>query len=263
MTQVQALLFDVDGTLADTERHGHLPAWNQAFEVLGLSWRWSVSEYRKLLLQPGGEERLRHYLISKKPGLGKHAAAEAADPDAWLRRVHELKSRRFESILSAGKLPLRRGVARLLDEAQRADVAVALVSNASQLSLESFLRHGLGRQLQQAVDLVIGGEQLAQKKPAPDAYHKALEILEVPAAAGIVFEDSAMGLRSATGAGLATVVTVNADTRGQDFSDALLVLDSLGSPQAPFKVLAGDALGHRWVNLAMLDDLLRRQAVTA
>ncbi|MGQ0696661.1 MAG: HAD-IA family hydrolase [Panacagrimonas sp.] len=236
---LKALLLDVDGTLADTERHGHRPAYNRAFRKLGLGFRWGPRLYRKLLEQPGGKERLLHYVGHYQPDLGEHAAAYARDPQGWVSEVHRLKSRYFHGYLRKGKVPLRPGVARLIRDADAAGLHVALVSNASRASLNPVLRYGLGEELATRIDLIVSGEDVLRKKPWPDTYLLALSKLGLGANECVALEDSAMGLRAAVAAGVPTIVTTNANTEGEDFSAAWMVLDGCGEPDAPAKQSRG------------------------
>lgn len=142
--ELKALLFDVDGTLADTEAHGHLPAYNEAFQELDLDWRWSRQLYRKLLDVPSGRERIAHYVDRYKPNLGRHDAAAQADPADWARTVHERKSRRFRQRLETGHVPLRVGVERLITQAHAAGLQIVIVTNASSATLQPFLQYALG-----------------------------------------------------------------------------------------------------------------------
>lgn len=236
---LRALLLDVDGTVADTERYGHRPAYNRAFRKLGLGFRWGPKLYRKLLEQPGGKERLMHYVEQYRPELGRHSEAFARDPQRWVSEVHSIKSKYFRRYLRKGEVPLRPGVARLIREADAAGMHVALVSNASRASLTPVLRYGLGEELANRIDLVVSGEDVCRKKPAPDSYLMALQRLGLPANECVALEDSAMGLRAAVAAGVPTVVTTNANTEGEDFASAMMVLDSLGDPGTPARSLCG------------------------
>lgn len=255
---LQALLFDVDGTLADTEPQGHLPAYNEAFRELGLNWRWSPDLYRELLLLPGGKERIIEYLREYDPALGAHRGEIERDAKAWVEHVHKIKSRYFRRLVSTGKVTLRPGVRRLITEADQAGLRLAIVTNASRSSLEPFLEYTLGKELCERVDFIISGEQVAHKKPAPDLYRLALLKLGVSATECIALEDSSMGLIAATSAGIPTLITVNDDTRHHVFEDAILVVDKLGEPDDPFRVLQGEPGTDRCVTLRLLQELLLR-----
>lgn len=252
---LRALLFDLDGTLADTERLGHRPAYNRAFRKLGLSFRWGPKLYRKLLKQPGGQERLLHYLKRYRPELGDHRAAAEADPQSWIQSVHDLKSRYFRRLVRRGRVPLRPGVARLMNEARGAGLRIAIVTSASRATLKPILRHSLGATLAQQIELLVCGEDVEHKKPAPDLYHLALARLDLAPRECIAIEDSASGLAAATAAGVPTLITTNDNTVHESFESALLVLDTLGEPGAPATVLHG-ALEGGHVTVANLQRLL-------
>lgn len=241
---LRAILFDLDGTLADTERLGHRPAYNRAFRKLGLPFRWGPKLYRKLLRLPGGQERLLHYLRRYKPELGEHATAAQADPRAWVRSVHRLKSRYFRRLLRRGQVPLRPGVARLMREARAAGVRIGIVTSASRATLKPFLRHSLGAELMSGIDLLVCGEDVEHKKPAPDLYLLALARLELAPRECLAIEDSAMGLAAASSAGVPTVITTNDNTAHEEFEQALLVLDTLGEPGVPARELRGRLEGE-------------------
>ena len=241
---LRGILFDLDGTLADTEQLGHRPAYNRAFRKLGLSFRWGPKLYRKLLRQPGGQERLLHYLKRYEPDLGEHKAAAEADAGAWVRTVHDLKSRYFRRLVRRGHVPLRPGVARLLLETRASGLKVAIVTSASRATLKPVLRHTLGAAHVQDIDVIVCGEDVEQKKPAPDLYLLALARLDLAPRECVAIEDSAMGLASAAAAGIPTVITTNANTAHEDFSRALLVLDTLGEPGAPATALSGSLEGE-------------------
>ena len=236
---LRALLFDLDGTLADTERLGHRPAYNRAFKKLGLSFRWGPKLYRKLLKQPGGQERLLHYLKRYQPELGEHQAAAETDPHSWVRSVHDLKSRYFRRLVRRGRVPLRPGVARLMHEARSAGLRIAIVTSASRATLKPILRHSLGATLMQQIELLVCGEDVERKKPAPDLYHLALARLDLQPGECVAIEDSSMGLAAATAAGVPTLITTNDNTLDEKFDRALLVLDTLGEPGAPATALQG------------------------
>lgn len=236
---LRALLFDLDGTLAETESCGHRPSYNDAFRELGLKFRWSARLYKRLLERPSGKDRLHHYLRRYEPELGQHADAVQESPEAWVDQVHALKSQHFHRRLEAGEVPLRPGVARLLREASDAGLRLAVVSNASTRSIKPFLKHGLGPELNKRISLVVGGEAGLARKPAPDLYRHALDELKLAHYECIAIEDSEIGLAAARAAGIPTVITVNAETRSQDFLGAALVLDCLGDPAQQATAIRG------------------------
>lgn len=256
-----ALLFDVDGTLADTEGVGHRPAYNDAFAEFGLTWYWSAELYRSLLVVAGGRERLHYYLERERPPLDGQAEAVARDPAAWVDAIHRSKTRHFERRLAAGAVPLRPGVARLMREATARGCRLALVTNASRPSLELMRRHLLPADLQQAIAVTACGDEVAEKKPAPDLYSLALRKLGLAAGDCLAVEDAGSGLAAARSAGIVCVVAYNNDTAGQDFEQAALVVDHLGEPDQPFVCQGGADLAAGHLRFADLPVLLERDAI--
>lgn len=248
-----ALIFDCDGVLADTERHGHLPAFNRTFEEFGLPARWTEEQYGVALRIGGGKERMRSLLTPEfvaEAGLPTDPDAQAAEIARWHRRKTEL----YVEMVKAGQLPARPGIARIVGEARDAGWQLAVCSTSAEPSVRAILENAVGADVA-AEFLVLAGDVVAAKKPAPDIYLLALERLAIEPGQAIVVEDSRNGLLAAVAAGLATVVTVNGYTRDEDFSEAALVVSSLGDPgTAPIEVLA-DRAGARpsgWVKLADL-----------
>jgi HAD superfamily hydrolase (TIGR01509 family) len=248
--ELKALIFDVDGTLADNERDGHRVAFNQAFEARGLDWHWDVETYGGLLEIFGGKERLKHYIEESLP-----ADQRPEDIDSFVAEVHAEKTRLYTELLEQGTIPLRPGVERLLREARATGLALAVASTTTPQNVTTLMRAGLGSDEADFFDVVSAGDMVENKKPAPDVYLRALDELGLPPEACLVFEDTHLGMISARNAHLDTVITVNEYTKDEDFSGALLVLDNLGEPDRPFSVLQGDAGGARCVDVDLLRGL--------
>ncbi|MCC2319086.1 HAD-IA family hydrolase [Cellulomonas chengniuliangii] len=232
-----ALLLDCDGVLADTERDGHLPAFNATFAEVGLPLRWSEADYARLVLIGGGKERMSAALT---PELIAQAGLPS-DPEARRELVadwHRRKTAAYVALVESGALPGRPGVARVVAEAHAAGWRLAVASTSAERSVRAVLDHAVGADLA-AQFAVFAGDVVAHKKPAPDIYLLALEGMGVDPADCLVVEDSALGLRAALAAGLTTVVTVSTYTRDEDFAGAALVVSSLGDPPtSPTEVLA-------------------------
>lgn len=244
---LKALIFDVDGTLADTERDGHRVAFNAAFREFGLDWDWDVALYGKLLEVTGGKERIRHYV-------DKFARdyAKPADFDDLVAALHKAKTRHYTEMLATGAIPMRTGVKRLLEEARAAGLRLAIATTTTPENVTALLRHGLAEDAASWFEVIAAGDIVPAKKPAPDIYLWALRELGLEAAECLAFEDSENGIRASSGAGLKTVVTVNDYTAGHDFSAAQAVLSDLGEPGEPFKLIKGEAAGQDYVDLSLL-----------
>lgn len=227
-----AFVFDVDGTLADTERDGHRVAFNQAFAEAGLDWHWDVALYGKLLAVTGGKERMRHYLDRYRPDW-----ARPADLDGLIARLHAAKTVYYTALLAKGGIPLRPGVARLLREARSAGIRLAIATTTTPENVTALIEHALTPEAVGWFEVIAAGDVVPAKKPAPDIYQYALAQLKLKPDVCLAFEDSENGIRSSRAAGLATVVTVNDYTRDHDFTGAALVLDQLGEPDRPFRAL--------------------------
>ena len=229
---LRALIWDVDGTLAETELQGHRVAFNEAFAAAGLPWRWDEALYRRLLRVAGGKERLLHYLRAERPPLPERWR----DPATWeelVRRLHRDKNARYGRLVAAGRIPLRPGVRRLLEEARAAGLRQAVATTTSPENVEALLRQALGEAAEGLFETVVAGDAVPAKKPAPDAYLLALERLGLPAKACLALEDTPQGLAAARAAGLVTVV---ATEEPGPFPGAALVVGHLGDPGRPAPV---------------------------
>jgi HAD superfamily hydrolase (TIGR01509 family) len=247
---LQALIFDVDGTLANTEQDGHRRAFNLAFAEAGLDWQWSIEEYGRLLAVAGGKERIHHYIqhICTDWCSSKSLASFIAD-------LHAAKNQHYQALLVEGAMPLRLGVRRLLQEARSVGIRLAIATTSELANVIALLEHNLDPESPQWFDTIAAGDMVQAKKPAPDIYDYTLSHLGLPPTECIVFEDSQVGCQAACAAYLRSIITINDYTQDQDFTGALLVLNGLGEPDQPFTVLAGDAGDAKYIDIAFLNEL--------
>jgi HAD superfamily hydrolase (TIGR01509 family) len=255
-----ALIFDCDGVLADTERFGHLRAFNATFREFGLPVQWSAEEYGRLLAIGGGKERMATLLTPEFIA----AAGLPADPEALegeVARWHARKTAIYTEMVRGGQLPPRPGIRRVIGEAQDAGWMLAVASTSAEASVRAILDVAAGPERAARFDLVLAGDVVSRKKPAPDIYRLALERLGVPAEEVLVIEDSRNGLLAAVGAGLACLVTISDYTAAEDFSEASMVVTSLGDHDGEATgVLANrsSAKPGSWLTLGDLEAILRR-----
>lgn len=230
---LEALIFDVDGTLADTERQGHRVAFNQAFAEAGLDWNWDEALYGELLHVAGGRERMRYFIERYRPAL----PVDCTDLDGLLAHVQAIKSRRYEELTARRGIVPRPGVVRLLEEARMANFRLAIATTTTARNVDALLASAFPSGATEWFEVIGAGDMVPNKKPAPDIYRHVLDQLGLPAERCLAFEDSAPGLRAAHGAGLPTLIAVNDYTHEQDFHNAALVVDQLGEPASPLTVL--------------------------
>ncbi len=239
MVELKALVFDVDGTLADTEKDGHRVAFNRAFREAGLDWEWSVSLYGRLLEVTGGKERIRYYLDEFARSFRR-----PEDLDGFIAALHRKKTHYYIELLERGAIPLRPGVRRLLTQARESGLRLAIATTTTASNVSALLRHSLDEDAESWFDVIAAGDVVPAKKPAPDIYLLAMQELGLMPEHCMAFEDSEQGVRAVLDSGLkALVVTVNDYTRDQNMSGSTLVLDHLGELDNPCRALQGDLQG--------------------
>jgi HAD superfamily hydrolase (TIGR01509 family) len=199
---IKSILWDVDGTLAETERDGHLKAFNQAFEAFDLPWRWSDERYGELLAVAGGVERLLHDM--QRRGHAPHGPQERR---ALAERVHRLKNELYARIVAAGKLPLREGVPELMDDCESAGMKLGIVTTTSRSNVEALLKTHRGKDWESKFAAVVCAREAPNKKPHPQAYLLALDALKLRPNEAVALEDAPAGIAAAHAAGVPVVVT--------------------------------------------------------
>jgi len=247
---LEALIFDVDGTMVDTEEL-HRQAFLAAFSKFDLRWDWGPHTYMELLKVSGGKERITAYIDSR---------AEPAHEKDRLKRLvpsfHRIKSRVYGELIASGAAPLRPGVMRLLQEARAAGVRLALVATTQTANVNALLSVRLGPEAFGWIEVVVGGDRIfARRKPSPETYEHALAGLGVPGRNCVAFEDSANGLRAAQTAGLFAVVTPTRWTMAQDFAGADLLLPSLGDPGPAEDPVTERLIGAPYLTLTKIQAL--------
>jgi HAD superfamily hydrolase (TIGR01509 family) len=234
---LKALIFDVDGTLADTEKDGHRVAFNMAFKDAGLDWDWDDDLYGQLLAVTGGKERIRYYLEQFNTAFIR--------PDnftEFVAQLHAAKTQFYMQLMEQGRVPLRVGVEQLFKQAKDQGLRLAIATTTTPENVTALLHNTLGKGSEQWFEVIAAGDIVPAKKPAADIFVYALQKLNLSAQECLAFEDSENGLKSSKGAGLKTVITINDYTKDQDFSNADLILDQFGDSNNPFKVIDNKAL---------------------
>jgi HAD superfamily hydrolase (TIGR01509 family) len=224
---LQALIWDVDGTVAETERDGHRVAFNLAFEALGLPWSWDVPTYGALLEVTGGRERLLHDMQSRAD-----APRAPAEREALARDLHRRKNAYYAEIIAQGRIAARPGVRRLMDECRDAGVALAIATTTSTSNVEALFSSLFGAAWRTRFAAVVCAEDAPAKKPDPQAYLLALARLGIPAADAFALEDSPNGLRAALAAGIECGITRSTYFNAARFDGAAWVRDDLDAPPA-------------------------------
>jgi HAD superfamily hydrolase (TIGR01509 family) len=224
---LEAVIFDVDGTLVDSERHGHRVAFNHAFEAFDLPYRWDEELYGELLHTTGGQRRIDGYLAGQ--GVPEDERAELAPA------LHKRKTEILEQMVDQGAIEVRPGAARLLRELAAGGVTLAVGTTGSRRWVDRLLRRMLP---DVSWEVVVAGDDVTDRKPDPEVFNLTLEKLGRDGPRGVVVvEDSGEGLEAARAAGLRCVVVVNGYTADHDLDGADLVLDGFGEPDRPARVV--------------------------
>jgi HAD superfamily hydrolase (TIGR01509 family) len=235
---MEALIFDCDGVLVDTERDGHRVAFNRAFAALGLPFEWSVEAYGELLRIAGGKERMRFYFDNSR------WPVEAADRDALIKQLHQLKTDYFIQLIESGELPVRSGINRIVDDAYAAGIRLAVCSTSNERAVIGVVKRLLGLERYAKFAGIFAGDAVSRKKPDPAIYLLAVERLHLDPTRCLVIEDSHNGLVAANRASIACVITTSTYTKAENFDDAAAVYPELGDPPVAHVTLS-DLERHR------------------
>jgi len=220
---LKALIFDVDGTLADTES-AHLAAFNHAFAEQGLDWHWDVALYTSLLEISGGKERMLHYWKQVHPDMKDIDGSGLRDT---IDHLHALKTASYEAAVQGGAVQLRPGVLALIQQAHQQGLRLAIATTTSPVNIAVLLRNAIGPDWKDLFIVIEDASTAPKKKPHPQVYVQTLARLGLPSGACLALEDSSNGLRAAVAAGLKTIITPNNFTSHHDFTGALRVLPNL------------------------------------
>jgi len=250
MTRLEAVIFDVDGTLADTEEI-HRRAFNEAFKEFDLDWEWTPKLYEELLTISGGYERISYYGADlaqdfRNPGESSH----------FVRDMHKVKTKIYAQMLDDGEVTLRAGVERLLNEIRNADLTLAIATSSTFSNLKTLLDRNLPSDWMSWFSAIATCDTVTEKKPSPAVYHSVIGLLEVAPSCAIAIEDTVNGCMAATRAGIRTLVTTHFFTRHHHFPQASLVVDSLGNPDSELRVINGDAGDNQWVSVDLLREIV-------
>ena len=221
---LRAVLWDVDGTIAETERDGHRVAFNRAFERHGIPWRWSVEHYGELLAIAGGRERALHDMESRPD-----APATAGEREALARALHATKNAEYARILALGEIVLRPGVRELMEECRTRGLRMGITTTTSRENIDALLSRQLSPEWRSMFDVVLAGEDVSRKKPDPEVYARALQLMDLAPQDAVALEDSPAGVAAARGAHIPVVVARSVYFTNVPLDGALAIGPSLGA----------------------------------
>ncbi|AUC60562.1 hypothetical protein AA637_05040 [Cyanobacterium sp. HL-69] len=259
--KLKALIFDVDGTVAETERDGHRVAFNLAFDELNLPWQWDVDFYGKLLKIGGGKERFTYYVNNYQQDFKLPASL-----DEFVLNVHKIKNQYYAQLVQDKTIKLRTGVARLMTEAHEKNVRLAIASTSAVKNVKALLDGTCDPKMISWIEVIAAGDMVENKKPAPDIYQLALKKLNLSPHECVTIEDTNQGLVAATKANIKAIITINDYTKDENFDSAMVVLNSLGDEKNPCNVIQYQdeisslipQLDKKCLTIDLIDDILSR-----
>jgi HAD superfamily hydrolase (TIGR01509 family) len=247
--KLQALLFDCDGVLAETERDGHRVAYNSAMKELGIPSEWSEQEYSELVLVSGGKERLNYYFRKYPKKFPSHVFTREL-----IQEIYSKKTEIFKNMIKEGILPTRSGIARILDEAHKKGVLLFVCSTSHKESVSTLLHYNYGDYYLGLFTELFCGDIVLHKKPAPDIYNLVKEKYNLVPEYCFVVEDSRNGLLAAKGAGMFCIITQSFYTFKENFGEADIVVSCLGDPGGEEAVIIKDSGGNIQKKYITVDD---------
>ena len=248
---LSAVLFDVDGTIAETEDF-HRKSFNEAFKEFNLDWFWDEAIYRELINIGGGKERIMYHIKKAWPEMLSYK-----NLSNYIDSIHKIKNEIYEDYIKDSSIEPRPGIKRLIDELKVNKIKIALVSSTSEINLKNLFKFGLGIDPYSEFDLVAHGDSTKLKKPSSEIYEWALQKLQLPHQACVAIEDSPRGLESSKGATLKTIITPSKLTINEIFKGADLVVSDLGEKDKPFKLISGNCYGKKIIDLELISKLVK------
>lgn len=248
--KLKGIIFDVDGTIADTEEI-HRQAFNQTFEEFKINWHWSVDDYRKILFISGGKERFKKFLNEDEA-----LKSTIKDPESFIKELHKRKSEHYRSILESENTELRPGVIRLINEARDCGLQIGVATSSSMANLTSLFYTTENIEPSELFNSIVTSDTVQDKKPSPAVYQCVLAGLGLEPDVCVAIEDTQNGNLAALAAGLKTIITTHAYTIDNDFTGATIVANNLGEPDKPFSVSQGNSFNKSYVDVEMLNNFV-------
>ena len=247
---LSAVLFDVDGTIAETEDL-HRISFNEAFKEFNLDWYWDEPIYKELINIGSGEKRIEYYIKRAWPEM-----LDYKNLSKYIDSIHKVKNEIFEDFILESEIEMRPGVMRLINELKEKNIRMAIVSSTSENNLITLFERGLGVDPKSTFDLIAHGDCTKNKRPSPEIYEWILERLRLPSQSCIAIEDSLRGVESAKNSNVNVLVTPSIFTKDENFSDTKLVVSDLGEQDKPFEIIKGNSFGKKLVDFHLLESLL-------
>lgn len=248
--KLKGIIFDVDGTMADTEEV-HRQAFNKAFKEFDLDWHWSESDYHKLLFISGGKERFKICLDNDDS-----LRSKIEDTDKFIADLHQCKSEHYRSMLVEGRIQLRPGISRIIEEAKEQGITLGIATSSCYANLKTLINSTLNVEPKELFSAVVCSDTVTDKKPSPLVYQRALSELNLAPEVCIAIEDTRNGNLAAQSAELKVIITTHAYTTDNDFHGASLVINQLGNPDDAFIATQGYTYNKSYVDIELLNKIV-------